>query len=118
MSDGLSLFVFRLAMSLGMTVKTLLNSITLTELQCWAVFYELEPFGTLAEDTRWSMLNCTIANSALSRTNPNRLKTKPFSFKDFSIAKRKTELSNKAKDVSSIKEKMFSLMEHNRKKNK
>jgi len=52
--------MFRLALALGRTVQELGRSVTVSELREWWAYYNLEPFGPLAEDWRHGIA-CDVA---------------------------------------------------------
>jgi hypothetical protein len=53
-------FRFRLALTLGMTVAELEAKMSVKELDEWAQYYALEPFGEERADYR-NALNCLVA---------------------------------------------------------
>jgi len=70
-------FYFFLALSLGMTVRQLLQSIDSHELSEWHAYYEIEHFGETWYQT--GMIASTVANSV---RDPKK-KKKPYSPSDF-----------------------------------
>jgi len=81
--------MFRLALSLGCTVKELSDRIDSRELTEWIVYYSIEPFGNSVEGYRDALTCATIANAGLLSSAPKLLKTKPFHPKDFMVGGRK-----------------------------
>jgi hypothetical protein len=69
--------VFRLALSLGMTVRELLAKLGSDELSEWMAFYQLEPFGDFRADYRSALMTSTFANAHRHKDSP------PFSPEDF-----------------------------------
>jgi len=81
--------MFRLALSLGCTVKELSERIDSRELTEWIAYYSIEPFGNSVESYRDALTCATIANAGLLSSAPKLLKTKPFHPKDFMVGGKK-----------------------------
>lgn len=73
--------MFRLALALGRTVGELFETITLDELEEWAEFYALEPFGEWRADVRSAHIVTTLAN--INRDPKQR--EKPYAISDFML---------------------------------
>lgn len=73
------MFYFRLALSLGMTVRELLSSIDSRELSEWIALYGLEPFGDVRKDLQTSLLATVMANAWCGS------KDKTFTMNDFML---------------------------------
>ena len=56
-------FLFRLALQMGRTVRELAKAMGSDELSEWAAYYQLEPFGPMADDWRHGIA-CDIAAKA------------------------------------------------------
>lgn len=61
------LFLFRLALALGMTVRELLKKTTAKELEEWREFERIEPFGFLIDEQRQGRLQAQISNMMRSK---------------------------------------------------
>lgn len=57
------MFYFRLALSLGCTVRDLLARIDSEELSEWMAYYQIEPFGEQRADLRNAINSCVMANA-------------------------------------------------------
>jgi len=69
--------VFRLALSLGLTVREMLNKMGSDELTEWMAFYQLEPFGDFRADYRSGVIASTFANAHRAQD------ASPFRVEDF-----------------------------------
>jgi len=56
------MFLHRLALALGRTVRELLQTLTLKELQQWIQFYNIDPWGDQRADWRAGQLCALTAN--------------------------------------------------------
>jgi hypothetical protein len=98
------MFVFRLALALGMTVKQLLCNIDAKELEEWRYFYDVEPWGYIPEEIR---------NASLRRHMSMMMSKKSFDLIDFVLSDhpdfqeiRKVKVQKK-QTVSEIKNHLF-----------
>lgn len=71
------MFLFRLALALGMTVKQLLQNIGARELEEWMAFYEIEPWGYVPEESRNAQIRCHMSNMMKDK------KSTPLHFLDY-----------------------------------
>ena len=63
MHDRKRRFAFRLALALGWPdPDAMLDSIPAQTLTEWIAYYQLEPFGTLADDVEWAHWKAIYAN--------------------------------------------------------
>jgi len=69
--------VFRLALSLGLTVREMLQRVGSDELTEWMAFYQLEPFGDFRADYRSGVIASTFANAHRAQD------ASPFRVEDF-----------------------------------
>lgn len=74
--------MFRLALSLGYTVRDLQNRIDSRELTEWIAFYNIEPFGEDRADMRQALTSCILANA-----NRDPKKSRAFKPQDFMLVK-------------------------------
>ena len=70
-------FLFRLALAMGMPVRTLEKQMGSDELTEWQAFYQLEPWGDIRADFRAGIIASVLANSHRGSHAP------PFSPQDF-----------------------------------
>ena len=63
------MFVFKLCLALGMTVETLMSSMSARELDMWKAYYTIEPFGDYRADVRQGLATATLINSQSKRAN-------------------------------------------------
>lgn len=75
--------MFKLALSLGCTVKELLDRVDSYELSEWFEFFKLFPWGADIDRTRSAMLTTVIANNGLAVINPKKYNSKKYSLEDF-----------------------------------
>lgn len=56
------MFLHRLALALGRTVRELEDGMTARELRDWVVYYDLEPFGAARDNLHAGIIASVIAN--------------------------------------------------------
>ena len=88
------LFVFRLALALGMTVSELVKKMSVSEFLGWAAYYEIEPWGARLEGIRLASINSSIYNAGLMVANPKKLRSKPFTPDQFYVGVSMDQRSN------------------------
>lgn len=65
------MFMFRLALSLGMTVRELGERMTCAEIAEWQAFYRLCPFGPDRQDIGAAIVASTIARANGAKVKPS-----------------------------------------------
>ena len=78
MTDRRRRFALRLALELGYAnVDAMLREMTAQQFTEWIAYYQLEPFGTLMQDTEWATWKALYANAHLQK-GKSSMKTKKF----------------------------------------
>lgn len=90
--------MFRLALSLGMTVAELSQRMDSRELSEWMAYFGIEPFGEERADLRAGIVASTIANVNRGKN------TNPFAPKDFmpNFGKPKEQTPEQMKTVAKL----------------
>lgn len=103
--------MFRLALSLGTTLRELEAKMDSRELSEWMAYYSLEPWGSPTDDYQNSLLCATVANAGLLVSSPKALRQNPFHPKDFMIRSTQKSKSSSWQESKAIME--SNMIRHN-----